>query len=121
MANSLAWILGDSHVFRLERFVASAEIRVESGTLVECTDCRIGFEGFHDATVASLQRHRGVYRKLAASLPNIVVLSVGGNDLDTAGGPGTLEVGRRMCEYAQALVGRGVMKVLICQFVRRQS
>ena len=41
------------------------------------------------------------------------MLSVGGNDLDTAGGPGTLEVGRRMCDYAQALVGRGVMKVFM--------
>ena len=34
------WIVGDFHVFWLDRFVASTEVRF-SGSLLECQDCQI--------------------------------------------------------------------------------
>ena len=95
--------------------------KVYARGLLECMDCRIGFEIFRGDTVTSLQGNRGVERELAASSLEIVVFSVGGNDLDTAGGPRTLEVGRRLYEYVQTLEGKVVKKVVVCQIVSRQG
>ena len=64
--------LGDSHVHWLERFVASSLLvsaRFVPGSLREGTDCRIAFHGYRGATVASMQRNRGLDQKFVAELP----------------------------------------------------
>ena len=116
----VAWILGDSHVFWLEKFVRATEVRY-SGSLLECMDCAIAFHGYRGGTVASLEGNGSLRRNLASAMPSVVVLSVGGNDLDHAGTPQTLKIGMRLYEYAQALVTLGVKRVVVCQIVRRQS
>ena len=114
-----AWILGDSHIFWLEKFVGATEVHY-SVSLLECMDCAITFHGYRGGTAASLEGNSGLRRKLANAIPNVVVLSVGGNDLDNAGTPQTLKVGIRLYQYAQALVTMGVNRVVACQIVCRQ-
>ena len=70
--------------------------------------------------MASLEGNSGLRRKLANAIPNVCVLSVGGNDLDNAGTPQTFKVGMRLYQYAQALVTMGVNRVVACQIVCRQ-
>lgn len=65
-------------------------------------DYRVAFHGYRGAAVASMQRHQGIVWKLEAELPQIVVLSAGGNDINSAGpgAPHTLEVGMALYDYA---------------------
>ena len=119
-SGDVAWILGDSHVFWLEKFVRATEVRY-SGSLLECMDCTIAFHGYRGDTVASLEGNSSLRRKLASVMLNVVVLSVGGNDLNHAGTPQTLKVDMHLYEYAQALVSMGVKWVVVCQIVCRHS
>ena len=43
------WLVGDSHVFWLERFVASTKVRL-FGSLLECMYCQIAFHGYRGGT-----------------------------------------------------------------------
>ena len=97
-------ILGDSHVFWLTKIVRATDVRY-SGYLLECMDCATAFH----------EGNGSLRRKLASAMPSVVVLSVGGNDLDHAGTPQTLKIGMRL------LVTLGVKRVVVCQIVRRQS
>ena len=121
MASSreLVWIVGDSHVFWLGRFVASTEVSF-SNSLLECLDCQIGFHGYRGGPVPSLAANTDLKRKLAVEVPSVCVLSVGGNDLDHAGPPQTLLVGMRLYELAKELISMGVNRVVVCLVVRRQ-
>ena len=98
---------GDSHVHWLEKFVAS--LPGASALFVpgpgRCWKAWIA-KLHHGATVASMQRNRGLYRESEAELHQIVVLSAGGNDIDLAGpgAPPTLEVGMALYDYAQVIM-----------------
>ena len=59
--------------------------RFAPGSLLEGVHCRIAFHRYCSATVASMQRHRGIHRKLEAELPQSIALSAGGNDINSAG------------------------------------
>ena len=76
------WIVGDSHVFWLERFVASTEVRF-SGSLLECQDCQIAFHGYRGGTVPSLAASPDLTRTLAGGVPSVCIISVGGNNFET--------------------------------------
>lgn len=119
-SKALALVLGDSHVFWLERFVASSAIRFGTGSAVEGTDCRFRFAGFRGGNVASVSDDRAVAQLLELELPRIVIISLGGNDV-YSGREHVLKVGMRLFELAQALVAKGVSQVVVCQVVRRQS
>ena len=51
------WIVGDSHVFWFERFMASMEVRF-SDSLLECHDCQIAFHWYREGTVRTPQTAR---------------------------------------------------------------
>jgi len=58
------WIVVDSHVLWLERFVACAEVRF-FGSLLQCLDCQIALHGYHGGTVIFLASNRELKSKLA--------------------------------------------------------
>ena len=58
-SRDVALILGDSHVFWLEKFVSATEV-CYSGSLLECMDCAIAFHGYRGGTVASLEGNSGL-------------------------------------------------------------
>ena len=120
----LVLVLGDNHVYWLERFVTSAEVDFALGSFREGRDCRIAFKGCRDGTVTTMAKNRGLDRLLEAELPAVVVLSVAGNAIDTTASMGsltTLEVGMQLYNFAQVLVQRGIQQVVVCQVVRRKS
>ena len=53
--------------------------------------------------------------------PQLVVLHVGGNNLDTSAGPSPQQVGAQLVEFANELVVVGVSRVIICQLIWRDS
>ena len=58
----LVWVLGDNHVHWLEKFFASSlgvSARFCPGSLLEGMDCRVAFNGYRVAAVASMQRYQG--------------------------------------------------------------
>ncbi|KAI0213658.1 hypothetical protein LSAT2_001284, partial [Lamellibrachia satsuma] len=104
----LVLVLGDSHVYWLERFVASAEVDFAPGSFREGRDCRIAFKGYRGGTVTTMEKNRGLDRLLEAELPAVVVLSVAGNAIDTAASMGTLTTleSERQRARAAAALGR---------------
>lgn len=54
------------------------------------------------------------------AVPSIIVLNIGGNDLDSSASSPQL-VGLRLYECAKFLVGLGVKQVAVCQIVPRSS
>ena len=116
---TLALILGDSHVCWLGRLVSSSGIRFGTGSSFVGTDCHFKFAGFRGGSVSSVRDDGAVDRLLDLQMPAIVVLCLGGNDV--YGSPeSVLTVGMRLYEYAQSLLARGVLHVVVCQIVRRQ-
>ena len=84
----LVWVLGDSHVHWLEKFVASSlgvSTRFIPGSLWEGMDHRVASHGYRGAMVAPMQQNRGLDQKFIAELPQIVVLSANGNDIYSGG------------------------------------
>ena len=112
----LALVLGDSHVYWLGGFVAEYILRFGSGPDFQGTDCCIRFSSFRGGTVASVGSLRRVTSLLTAEVPRVVVLALGGNDLDSATDH-LLLVGMRVFELAKS-VSRGVERV-VTQVLRR--
>ena len=54
----LVLVLGDSHVYWLERFVASAQVYFAPGSFREGLDCRITFKGCRGGTVTTMEKKR---------------------------------------------------------------
>ena len=118
MSRELVWIVGDSYVFWLGRFVASTEVSF-SGSLLECLDSQISFHGYRGGSVPSLAASPDLKHKLAVEVPSVCILSVDGNDLEHAGPPQTLPVCMRLYELAKELIRIGVNRV-VCQVARCQ-
>ena len=117
----LVLVLGDNHVYLLERFVTSTEVGFVPGSVHEGLACRIAFKGNRDGTVATMEKNRRLDLLLDVELPAMVILSMAGNAIDTAPSLGalhTLEVGVELYNFAQE---RGVQQVVVCQVVHRQS
>ena len=110
---------GHSHVYWLDRFIHTDRPNgpVMQRNLALC-DCDVVFLGIRGATVLSL--HTGaVLRQVRHIDPDIVILHVGGNDIDNKSGPPPQLVGMRIYTLAQTLVQQGVGTVMVSQVVRR--
>ena len=116
-SRDFALVLGDSHVYWLGRFVANSMVRFGSGPDFMGDNCRIRFNGFRGGSVDSLER---VTSLLAAGIPRVIILAIGGNDIDSVTDHPLL-VGMRVFELAKSLVSRGVERVVVTQVVHRQS
>ena len=92
-------------------------LRFGLGPDFQGTDCCIRFSGFRGGTVASVGSLRRVTSLLTAEVPRLVVLALGGNDLDSATDH-LLLVGMRVFELAKS-VSRGVERVVVAQVLRR--
>ena len=108
-SRDLALVLGDSHVYWPGRFVANSMVRFGSGHDFTGDNCRIRFNGFRGGSADSLER---VTSLLAAGIPRVIILAIGGNDIDSATDHPLL-VGMRVFELAKSLVSRGVERVMI--------
>ena len=53
----LVLVLGASHIYWLERLVAS-EVDFAQGSFRDGLDCRIAFEGYRGGTVTTMERNR---------------------------------------------------------------
>ena len=102
-SRDLALVLGDSHVYWLGRFVSNSMVRFGSGPDFQGDNCCIRFSGFRGGSVDSL---RQVTSLLAAEVPRVVVLALGGNDINSTTDHALL-VGMRLFEFTKSLVSRG--------------
>ena len=69
---TLALVLGDSHVYWLERFVSSPGIRFGTGSSVIGTDCQFKFAGYRGGIVSSVRDDADVLRLLDLNMPAIL-------------------------------------------------
>ncbi|KAI0207861.1 hypothetical protein LSAT2_007513 [Lamellibrachia satsuma] len=115
--------LGDSHVVRFEQYI-SAPNRSWPGSPFEfgvsiCTR-KPHYMGITDTTVCSLSSTTRL-QEIAYLHPDIVVLHLTGNELDTVSGPTPQSVGMQMYSLAKKLLAVGVKQVVICQMVTQDS
>ena len=114
-------IVGDSHVHWLNRFVSDGELTrpgTPAGWALDKSNCRVRCFGRRGAT---LRTARALVPQITAQSPDIVVLHVGGNDIDCQYGPPPQAVGMAVFCFAKTLVARGVKRVVISQIIRRDS
>ena len=99
-----ALIMGHSHIFCLRRFIESAGPSwpgVSSNFAVNGHGCRVHYIGVCGARLPSLRTDEHLR-------PQLVVLHVGGNYLDSSAGPSPQQVGAQLVEFANELVVVGV-------------
>ena len=114
-------IVGDSNVYWLWRF-ASAALPTQFGVATEFGvdghNCNVHCLGTRGATLDSLSSPAGRQR-IASEAADVIVLHIGGNDIDCVRGDPPQAVGMRMFMFAQYLVKMGAKQVVISQIVRR--
>ena len=113
-------VLGDSHVYWLEQFVAHDLLLLrypQPAHDVNAID--IVYRGTRGGTVSSMRRY-AVFRARGHGLPHAVITMVDGNDVDKCGVPPQL-VGMEIYTLARDLVSCGVNHVTVCQILRRNS
>ena len=118
-----ALIMGHSHIFCLRRFIESAGPSwpgVSSNFAVDGHGCRVHYIGVCGARLPSLRTDEQ-WERISILRPQLVVLHVGGNDLDSSAGLSPQQVGAQLVEFANELVVVGVSHVVICQLIRRDS
>ena len=111
-------VLGDSHVFWLERF--HKEQRLVIPNLCMRAEDHVGMLGIRGGTVPSLKSAMTV-KFIKTFAPELVILHVGGNDLDSKSRPPPQLVGMRIFECAKQIISLGVSRVVVCQIVRREK
>ncbi len=110
-------VLGDSHVYWLEQFVAHDLLLFSYPQDVNAID--IVYRGNRGGTVSSM-RCDNVFRARRHDLPHAVIVMVGGNDIDKCDVP-PQRVGMEVYTLARDLVRCGVNHVTVCQVLRRNS
>ena len=110
-------VLGDSHVYWLEQFVAHDLLLFSYRQDVNAID--IVYRGNRGGTVSSM-RCDTVFRARRHDLPHAVIVMVGGNDIDKCDVP-PQRVGMEVYTLARDLVRCGVNHVTVCQVLRRNS
>ena len=111
-----ALIMGYSHIFWLQRFIESAWPRVSLNFAVEGHGCCVHYIGVCGARLPSLRTDEQ-WERIYILRPQLVVLHVGGNDLDSLASPSPQQVGAQLVEFANELVVVGVSHVVICQLI----
>ena len=109
-------VLGDSHVYWLEQFVAHDLLLFSYPQDVNAID--IVYRGNRGGTVSSMRCD--VFRARRHDLPHAVIVMVGGNDIDKCDVP-PQRVGMEVYTLARDLVRCGVNHVTVCQVLRRNS
>ena len=97
-------ILGDSHITWLDRFVRATRPGRTDGFAVDG----------HNCVVRCVVR-----RRVDAEAAHVVILHVGGNDLDSLPSQQPQAIGMSVFMFAKQLVGQGVRHVVISQVLRR--
>lgn len=120
-----AVIVGDSHVFWLARFLESAGPSwawpgVSADFAVDGHGFNVKYVGRRGATVQSLRSDEH-WERFACLDPQVVLLHVGGNDIDTSGGLCPQQIAWDLLEFATELVAFGVSHVVIGQLIRREG
>ena len=110
-------VLGDSHVYWLEQFVAHDLLLFSYPQDVNAID--IVYRGNRGGTVSSM-RCDNVFRARRHDLPHAVIVMVGSNDIDKCDVP-PQRVGMEVYTLARDLVRCGVNHVTVCQVLRRNS
>ena len=116
-------IVGDNQVNHLEHYISLRKQSVHP-----CPDslpefnagaqfCKPRFLGFLDVTVSDLSS-TFMLDKIARLEPDIVMLHMTHNELDTPLGPTPESVGMRMYMMGKDLVDLGVSQVVMCQMIR---
>ena len=111
-------ILGDSHITWLDRFVRATRPGRTDGFAVDGHNCVVRCVGRPGATLLHL-RSCAVRRRVDAEAAHVVILHVGGNDLDSLPSHQPQAIGMSVFMFAKQLVGQGVRHVVISQVVRR--
>lgn len=114
-------ILGDSHVFWSSRFVRSAGPSwpgVSVDFAVDGHGCRgPSFIGIRGGKISTM-RDDDLWDRISILNPGLVILHVGGNDVDSVG-LSPQRVGAQLVDFARELVEFGVSQVVICQLIKR--
>ena len=113
-------VMGHSYVHWLERFAADQDKMPGAGSrTLKFHDCDVAYMGVRGATVDSL-RTQAVLREVRRTSPDVVILHVGGNDIDAKSRLSPQLIGMRLYEMARDMIKHaGVLRVIVCQVVRR--
>ena len=121
--------LGDNHIVRFENFMWSynqswpsrpLQFDVNAGKAKGWIVTKPHFMGMTDATVSSLGS-ADTLQEIAYLHPDIVILHMTGNEIDTLSGPTPQYIGMQMYLLAKKLLDVGVKQVVICQMVMQAS
>ena len=110
-------VLGDSHVYWLEQFVAHDLLLFrypQDGNAID-----IVYSGKRGGTVSSMHRD-AMFRARRHDLKHAVIVMMGGNDVDKCRVP-PQRVGMEVYKLAHDLVCCDVNNVPVCQVLRRNS
>jgi len=116
-------ILGDNHVNHLEHYMSlhKQTVHPSPDSLPEFNAgaefCKPRYLGFLDVTVSDLSS-TFMLDKIARLEPDIVILHMTNNELDTPLGPTPESFGMRMYMMAKDLFDLGVSQVVLCQMIR---
>ena len=120
MSSVKVLVLGHSHVYWLGAFAGSV---TPSGLFADFAvrghACDVRYLGLRGAT-ASLLRAPAVQSQIASFGADVVVLHVGGNDLDGKSASDPCVVACDLQRLASELLAMGMSRVAVCQVVRWQ-
>ena len=104
--------------FYFKRFAADQE-KMPGSRSLRLHDCDVAYMGVRGATVDSL-RTQAVLCEVRPTSPDVVIIHVGGNDIDAKSRLSPQLIGMRLYEMARDMIKHaGVLRVIVCQVVRR--
>ena len=109
--------LGHSHVAWLRTYVEAADWF--AGFVVRGRPCNVEFLGVRGATLSTFLAPTMMERILAYRA-DVILIHVGGNDLDSRSFPNPIMVAIDIQRLALRLLGAEVKRVVVCQICRRQ-
>ena len=113
-------VLGDSHVYWLGAFGDAVGSRAcLRDFTVGVQPCAVKFMGLRGGSVTSI-RSPEVMSRVCAYQPDVVILSLGGNDLDKRYA-NTEAVTANLQLLMMELLAIGAQRVAVCQLVRRRK
>ena len=110
-------VMGHSYVHWLERFAADQSKLPNSRNLL-FDQCDVVYIGVRGATVDKL-RSQSNLREVRRLSPDVVILHVGGNDIDQGVAPQM--IGMQVYQLARELIRLDIKRVIVCQVIRRNQ
>ena len=125
--SSMVLLLGDSHIVWLDRFAASPGVARRGadggrGFALSEHNCVVSYVGRRGATLSRI-RTRATRAMRMEGRFDLVVLHIGGNDIDqpTVTPANAVGIGMQTYMFAKELLLSGVKRVVISQVVRRAA